>query len=239
MIYKSPKCFLSSFKSVGLSVQEKKWKKDFQDGSHLGFSIGNILASFDLQVPLMLPTKFQVNCPFSSGKQVKNRFSRWPSSWISDLNNFSFFFLSTSHLDTSYQVSSQLAFQFRRRSKNRFLRWPQWRPSWISDRNIFRYFWSTSHPDASYQVSSWLAFLFRRRSEKKIFNMATMVPILDFRSGTILANFDLQVTQMLPTKFQVNWPFGSGEEAKKRFSRWLSWMPDHNSSPWVLHAQVS
>ena len=24
---------------------------------------------------------------------------------------------------------------------------------------------------------------------------------------------------MLPTKFQVNWPFGSGEEEKNRFSR--------------------
>ena len=30
----------------------------------------------------------------------------------------------------------------------------------------------------------------------------------------ILAIFDLQVSQMLPTKFRVNWPFGSGEEAK-------------------------
>ena len=25
---------------------------------------------------------------------------------------------------------------------------------------------------------------------------------------------------MLPTKVQVDWPFGSGEEAKIRFSRW-------------------
>ena len=33
----------------------------------------------------------------------------------------------------------------------------------------------------------------------------------------ILAIFDLQVTQMLPTKFPVNWPFGSGEEAKIDF----------------------
>ena len=37
----------------------------------------------------------------------------------------------------------------------------------------------------------------------------------------ILAIFDLQVTPMLPTKFQVNWPFGSGEEAKNMFLRWL------------------
>ena len=36
----------------------------------------------------------------------------------------------------------------------------------------------------------------------------------------ILAIFDLQVTQMLPTKCRVKWSFGSGEEAKNRFSRW-------------------
>ena len=36
-----------------------------------------------------------------------------------------------------------------------------------------------------------------------------------------------QVTPMLPTKFRVSWPwpFGSGEEAKNRFSRWRPWRP--------------
>ena len=30
---------------------------------------------------------------------------------------------------------------------------------------------------------------------------------------------------MLPSKFRVNWPLGSGEEAKNRFSRWRpSWI---------------
>ena len=41
----------------------------------------------------------------------------------------------------------------------------------------------------------------------------------------ILANFDLQVTLMLPTKLGINWPFGSGEEVKNRFSRWRQWRP--------------
>ena len=48
---KSPRCFLASLESIGLSVQEKKQKIDFQDGchgSHLGFLIGTILAIFDL-----------------------------------------------------------------------------------------------------------------------------------------------------------------------------------------------
>ena len=36
---------------------------------------------------------------------------------------------------------------------------------------------------------------------------------LGFTISTILAIFYLQVTPMLPSKFGVNWPFGSGEEA--------------------------
>ena len=53
---------------------------------------------------------------------------------------------------------------------------------------------------------------------------------LGFPIRTILAIFDLQVTPMLPTMFRVNWPFGSGEEAKNRFSRWrLPWISDQNN----------
>ena len=45
----------------------------------------------------------------------------------------------------------------------------------------------------------------------------------------ILAIFDLQVTPMLPNKFGVNWPFGSEEEAKNRFSRWRPcWISDRH-----------
>ena len=40
---------------------------------------------------------------------------------------------------------------------------------------------------------------------------------LVFPIGTILAAFDLQATSMILTKFQVSWPFTSGEEAKSRF----------------------
>ena len=69
-------------------------KIDFQDGGHgghLGFSIGTVLAIFDLQVTLMLPNKFGVNWPFGSGEEAKNRFSRWRPSWISDRNDLSYF----------------------------------------------------------------------------------------------------------------------------------------------------
>ena len=114
--------FLPSFNSVGLLVQEKKQKIYFQDGGHgdhLGFLIKTILAIFDLQVTRHFPPSFiEVNCPFGSG-EGKNRFSRWwpqQSSWISDQNDFSYFW-STSHRNTSYQVSSQLVFKFRWRSE--------------------------------------------------------------------------------------------------------------------------
>ena len=92
-LYKSPRCFLP----IGLLVQEKKRKIYFQDGSHgghLGFQIGMILVILDLQVTPMLPTEFRLNWPFDSGKEAKNRFSRWPPwrpSWISNRNDFGYF----------------------------------------------------------------------------------------------------------------------------------------------------
>ena len=66
-------------------------KNRFQDGGHLGFLIGTILATFNLQVTWMLPSKFGVNWLFGSGEEAKNRFSRWPPSWISDRHYFSYF----------------------------------------------------------------------------------------------------------------------------------------------------
>ena len=73
LIYKSPQCFLPSFNSIDLLVQEKKRKIYFQDGGHRGH----------LRFPILTIVAI----------------------------------LSTSHPDASYQLSSQLAFRFRRRSK--------------------------------------------------------------------------------------------------------------------------
>ena len=42
---------------------------------------------------------------------------------------------------------------------------------------------------------------------------------LGFPIGTVLTIFDLQVTTILLIKFQVNWPFRSGE-VQNRFSIW-------------------
>ena len=73
----------------------------------------------------------------------------------------------------------------------------------------------------TYQVSSQLFFVvvffqFRRRSKKIDFQDGRQGSHLGFPIGTILAIFDPQVIPMLPAKFQVNWPFSSEEEAKKK-----------------------
>ena len=130
---------LDKFESAGLSVQEKKFNIDFQDGGHLGFPLRTILATFELQVTSILPIKFPVNCFFGLGEKGQNR-----PAWISDQNEFSY---------SGEEV------------QNRFSR-HLWHPSCISDQNNFSYFWSTSHPDASYHVFSKLAFRFRTRSAK-------------------------------------------------------------------------
>ena len=49
------------------------WAWSFEqtlNGSQLGFTIGTILAIFDLRVTPMLPTKFRVNWPFKIFKMA-------------------------------------------------------------------------------------------------------------------------------------------------------------------------
>ena len=44
-----------------------------------------------------------------------------------------------------------------------------------------------------------------------------MAAILDLRTQRFGLFLYLQCTLILPNKLQVNWPFGSGEEAQNRF----------------------
>ena len=80
------------------------------------------------------------------------------------------------------------------------------------------------------QISKARAFCFQTKRFLKVFHIKVHIKQdggngghLVFAIGTILAIFDLQVTPMPPTKFKVNKPFDSGEEAKSRFSRWPPW----------------
>ena len=131
----------------------------------------------------MLPTKFQVNWPFGSEEEAKNRFSRWAP----------------------------------------------WRPAWISDRNDFSYFLINMSPRCFLPNFKSIGLLVQEKKRKIYLQDGCHGGHLGFTIGTILAIFDLQVPLMLSTKFQVNWPFGSGKEAENRFSSWPSWRPSRIS----------
>ena len=85
-LYNSPD-YQTSFKSIGFSVQEKKFNIGFQDGRHLGLPDQMILAIFDL-------TPSFESAGLSSGEEAQNKFSRWwlwRASLISIQNDFSYF----------------------------------------------------------------------------------------------------------------------------------------------------
>ena len=130
---------------MGLSVQEKKRKIDFREGGHgghLGFPIGTILVIFDLQVTLMLPSKFGVNWPFGSGEKRKIDFQDgchgghlgFPIGTI----------LATFDLQVILMLPSKFGVNWPFGSgedvKHRFSRWRPWLPSWISYQQDFSYF---------------------------------------------------------------------------------------------------
>ena len=113
---------ISSFGS-GEKVQNKfsRWPPWPQ----FGISYRNDLSYFDLQVTPMLPTKFRVNWPFSSEEEGKNRFSRWPQSWISDRNDFSYFYIyKSSRCFLPIFKSTGPLVQENNRKKKRVSRWP-------------------------------------------------------------------------------------------------------------------
>ena len=179
----------------------------------------------------MLSIKFQVNWPFIS-EAVKNRFSRsrpWWPSWILDLNDFSYF-LSTSHPDASYQVSSQLALPLRRRSRRQIFKMATTVAILDFRLELFELFLIYKSPQCFLPSFKSIGFLFQAKNRKIDFQDSSHGSHLGFPTGTILAVFDLvQVTLMLSTKIHVNWPFSSGEEVKNRFSRWWPWW-----SSWIL-----
>ena len=160
---------------------------------------------------------------------MNNRFSRWPPwqpSSISDWNDFSYIYIwSTSYSDASkFWVNWPFVSG---EAKNRFSRWPPWQLYWISDQKDFSYFLSTSFLPCFESIG-----LSVQEEKRKI----------DFQDGRhlgfLIRNlpiFDLQVILTLPTKFQINWLFGSAEEAKNRFSRWRpSWISDQNDFSYFL-----
>ena len=144
--------FILKKKTYGMPVN---WAWSFEqtlNGSQLGFKIGTILAIFDLRVTPMLPTKFRVNWPFSSGYRRKIDFQDgchgghlgYPIGTILAIFDLQVTPMSPTKFGVNWPFSAG------EEAKYRFSRWRPWWPSGISDQNDFSYIWSTSHPDASY-----------------------------------------------------------------------------------------
>ena len=137
--------------------------------------------------------------------------------------------------------------------KNRFSRWPPWRPSWISDRNDFSSFFIYKSPRCFLPSFESSGFSVQEKKWKIDLQDGVHGGHLGFLTGTIVAFFDLQVTPMLPTKFLVNWPRGVGgvgfkaivdatqcmTNDERRMTDDGYWLTDHNSLPWAYRAQVS
>ena len=88
---------------------------------------------------------------------------------------------------------------------------PRWWPgllSWISNLKDFSYFLSISHPNTCYQVS---------RISLSV-QVKFKICISNWKDFSYFWSIFAATT--LPTKFQVNWPFGSGGKVPNRFLRW-------------------
>ena len=133
--------FLPNLKSIGMSVLEKKFNIDFQDGGYVEFPRWTILAVLIYKVPWYFLPKLELighlGFPIISffNQQVHcnpNFLLSFESTGlfavavIVDLRSEMIlaFFLFATLPDTSHQVSSQLAFFFREDIQNRFSRWP-------------------------------------------------------------------------------------------------------------------
>ena len=78
----------------------------------------NVLRYFFLSTPMLL-TKFRVNWPFSSEEKGKKKdFQDGPHLGF-PIGTILAVFISTSHLDASYQFSKQLALWFRKISEKK------------------------------------------------------------------------------------------------------------------------
>ena len=90
--------------------------EEFQDGGHLGYQNGTILAIPNLCVTVMSFIKFWLNPTYGFGGDVVLRISRWPpwrpSSIVepNDLSNSE----SLCHCDASHQVLAQSDLRFGR-----------------------------------------------------------------------------------------------------------------------------
>ena len=177
----------------------------------------------------MLPPKFRVSWPFDSGEEAKNIFSRWPHGFpigtilaILICRSPRCFLLSYRSIGPSVQDKKR---------KTNFQRWLPRRQSWISDRNDYSFFFFFFF--FYLQVTSMLPTKLQvggsgEEAKNRIFKMAASAAILDFRSEQFYLFFFSTGHPDASTKFRVNWPFGSEEEAQNSVPRRPSWISNRN-----------
>ena len=192
-------CLPSSLVTIGPKVWEKTSYEEFQDGGHLGYRNGTILAILNLYNALMSPVKFKLNLTCGLGGDVIRRISRWPPwqlSWILEWNNFS-------NCVSLWCCPSSFG-------------------------SIQLKFWEEMSFE-EFQYGHYGSHLYRNRMILAILNLyvAPMPPIkfwlnltyglggcgghLGYQNGMILAILKLFVTVMPPIKFWLNAIYGLGD----------------------------
>ena len=86
----------------------------------MGKTLKNLLRNHEAHSLIIM---LWVNWPFDSGKEAQKRYPRWQPSWISDQNDFSYFW-STSRPDASYNFQVNWPLGSREEAKNWFSRRP-------------------------------------------------------------------------------------------------------------------
>ena len=151
--------------------------------------IGTILAMNE--VTSRLPTKFQVSWPSGSGDEEKNIYSRWPlcrPSWISDRNDFNYFW-SISHPVAPTKFQASWLFGSGGEAQNMFPRLRPRRPSGISDRNDFSFFYVCKSSRCVLPSLKSTGILVQEKKRKIYFQDGGDGGQLVFPIGTILAIF--------------------------------------------------
>ena len=162
----------------------------------------------------MLPSKFGVKWLLGLGEEAKNRFSRWlpwRPSWISDRHDYSYFYLQvTPMLPSKFGVKwpfgsgEVVKIDFENGCHGGHLGFPIGTILAF----FFFFFFIYKSPQCFLASLESIGFSVQEKKRKIDFQDGGQSGHLGFPILTILAIFDLQVTQMLPIKYRVNWPRG-------------------------------
>ena len=144
-------------------------------------------------------TKFRVNLPFSSEEEGKNRFSRWPLSWISDWNNFSYFYIykSSNCILPIFKSTGPLVQENKQKKKSFKMAAMEAILDFRSTQ--FKLFQIYKSPKCFLPSFESNGLSVQEKKQKIDFQDGCHGDHLGFLIEMILAIFDLQVTLMPPT----------------------------------------